>query len=219
MPSVKNRYRSPDRSGIVSSSSSRSNIWPSSIFSPSTRPSGASICALGRRVAVPGRHVDERRVAGPRVGHGARVQIEHRIGHRDEAARVEMLGDDPVGHDEQLARRGVNPAERQHQPLELGHVQRRRRPLAGHVGDQARRRDDRRAAENRSSRRPPRAPARRAPSPTAPASAAAPAAAATSGSRARCAAPLPAASSPPPGSSRSSMLAVIELNDSLSSPS
>ena len=44
MPSVKSRKRSPGCSGIVSSSSSRSNISPLSSFRPSTMPSGARIC-------------------------------------------------------------------------------------------------------------------------------------------------------------------------------
>ena len=108
----------------------------------------------------------------------------------------------------------VDPAEREHQPLQLRHVERRRRALAGDVGDQHAEaviveREEvvvvaadlaRRHAERRS--------------PTARACRAAPAAAATSGSRGRCAAPPRAASSRRSSRSRSSMLAVIELNDS-----
>ena len=47
-----------------------------------------------------------------------------------------MLGDDPVGRDQQLARRRVNLAQRQHQPFQLRHVQCRRRALARDIGNE-----------------------------------------------------------------------------------
>ena len=63
-------------------------------------PLGVSTCdRLGGRGR---RHVDQRRVAGARVGHHAGLQIDDRIGHGDEAAAVEVVGDDPVHLDQQL---------------------------------------------------------------------------------------------------------------------
>jgi hypothetical protein len=85
--------------------------------------------------AWPG-HVNQRCVAGACVRHGARLQIDDRVRHRDEASGIEVLGDDPVGADQHLSRRRVNPAERQHEPLELGHIERGRRAFAGHVCDE-----------------------------------------------------------------------------------
>ena len=82
------------------------------------------------------RDVDQRRVAGARIRHRTRSQIEDRVGHRDEAARVEMLRDDAVRVDQEVPRRRVDAAQRQHEPLELRHVQRSRRPFARDVGDQ-----------------------------------------------------------------------------------
>ena len=114
-------------------------------------------------IAVRSRHVHQRRVSGARIGHGRQIEVDDGVGHGDEAARVEVRGDDAVGREHQIARRPVNLAERQHQALELRHVERRRRALARHVGDQARPAAARRAGRSRSSRRRPRAPARRAP--------------------------------------------------------
>ena len=73
---------------------------------------------------------------GARPRHRARVEIEHRVGHRDEAAAVEVRRDDAVRRHEQVARRAVDLRQRQHQPLELRHVERGRRALAGHVRDE-----------------------------------------------------------------------------------
>ena len=149
MPSVKNTYRSPAPSGIVCSSSSRSNISPLSSFRPTTIPLGARMRARARHDSPQtrrdlcvrvlrrrARHVNQRRVAGARVGHRARVEIDDRVRHRDEGPGIEVLGDDAVGGDQERARRRMNRAQRQHQPLELRHVKRRRGPLARHVGDQ-----------------------------------------------------------------------------------
>jgi hypothetical protein len=83
-----------------------------------------------------GAQVHERRVSGARERHHARVQVDHRVGHRDEAARVEIVRDDPVDLEQQLPRRLVNLAEREHQPLQFGHVERGRRALARHVRDE-----------------------------------------------------------------------------------
>ena len=47
-----------------------------------------------------------------------------------------MVFDDLVGLDQQRARRRVNAGEREHQPLQLGHVERRRGALPRHVGDE-----------------------------------------------------------------------------------
>ena len=165
------------------------------------------------------RQVDDRRVAGPRVGHRARLEIDDRVGHRDEAAAVEICRDDPVGRDEQLARRPMDLRQRQHQPLQLGHVERRRRALARHVGDQQ---ADALVVERQEvvvvaadlARR-----ANRAPSWTGRAFAAGPAAAATSGCRGRCAAPPRAASSRPSRQQLPRCRPVIVLNESASSPS
>ena len=65
-----------------------------------------------------------------------RVEIDHGVGHRDEAAIVEMLGEQAVDLDQQLPRRSLGVAQREHQPLQLGHVQRGGRALARDVGDQ-----------------------------------------------------------------------------------
>ena len=75
-------------------------------------------------------------MAGARVLQRAGAQIDDEIGDGDEAAAVEMAGDDAVRLDEQIARRAVELAERQHDALELRHVERGRRALAGHVGDE-----------------------------------------------------------------------------------
>ena len=75
-------------------------------------------------------------MSGARAGDRPGAKVDDRVGHRDEAARVEVLGDDLVGVDQQLARRHVMAAERQHQALELRHVERRGRALPGDVGDQ-----------------------------------------------------------------------------------
>ena len=53
-----------------------------------------------RAVGARAGHVDQRRVAGARVGHRPRAQIDDGVGHRDEAARVEVLGDDAVQRDQ-----------------------------------------------------------------------------------------------------------------------
>ena len=108
------------------------------------RPAPAS--AAARDGAYGPGHVDQRAMAGARVGQRPRAEIDDGVGHRDEAPAVEMPRDDAVGVDQQLARRRVQLAERQHQPLELRHVERRRRSLAGDVGDQHAERDDRRSA-------------------------------------------------------------------------
>jgi len=75
-------------------------------------------------------------MTGPRARQRPRAKIDDRICHRDEASRIEVLRDDPVGVDEEQSRRGVLPAQRQHQSLELRHVERGRRPLPCDVGDE-----------------------------------------------------------------------------------
>ena len=85
--------------------------------------------------AVP-RGVDQRRMAGPRIGQRALFQIDHGVEHRDEAAAVERPRHDAVGLDEELPRRFVDVAQAEHEPLELGHVQRGGSALARNVRDQ-----------------------------------------------------------------------------------
>ena len=91
---------------------------------------------LRRRGGAVAAQVDQRRVAGAGEGHRPLRQIDHAVGHGDEAARIEVLGDDPVHLHQKLARGGVDLAEGQHQPLQLGHVERGGGALAGHVGDE-----------------------------------------------------------------------------------
>ena len=71
-----------------------------------------------------------------RVRHDAVDEVDDGVGHRDEAAAVEVLRQDAVRLDQQLARALIDLAERHDQPLELGHVERRRRALARDVGDE-----------------------------------------------------------------------------------
>ena len=79
--------------------------------------------------------VDQRTMPGSRVCERTGAQIHHGVGHGDEAARVEMLRDDAVGPYQQLARRRVELAEREHQAFQLRHVERGGGPLPRHVGD------------------------------------------------------------------------------------
>ena len=71
-----------------------------------------------------------------RVGHHRVDEVDDGVGHRDEAAAVEVVGQDPVGFDQQLTRALIGLAERHDQALQLRHVERGRGALAGHVGDE-----------------------------------------------------------------------------------
>jgi hypothetical protein len=53
----------------------------------------------------------ERTMTGTSVSHSTRAHIDHRVGHRDEAAGVEVLRDDAICPDQQLARRRVELAQ------------------------------------------------------------------------------------------------------------
>ena len=102
---------------------------------PHDHPVGGEDVGLGL-AAIGGRHVDERGVARPGVGHRTGGGVDDRVGHRDKTPAVEMLRDEPVRADEQVPGRLVDPRQREHQPLEFGHVERRRHALARHVRDQ-----------------------------------------------------------------------------------
>ncbi len=80
--------------------------------------------------------VYQRTMAGPGVSQRAGFEIHDKVGHRDETAAIELLRQQAVGVDEQRPRRPVQLAQRQHQSLELGHIERGRRPLPRDVGDQ-----------------------------------------------------------------------------------
>ena len=190
-PSVKKRKTSPLRSGTSASSRISSKRAPSSM--PRPRP--------GRRqhARAPGARleVDHRVVARARVAHGLRGRVHHRVGHGDERARVEGGGQDAVGLGEQPGRRVVDAREREHEPLQLRHVERGRGPLAGDVRHQhahARGREGQEvvvvAAHLRRGKAEGGRRAARAGSPP-------PGAAGSSGSGGRCAAPPPGAASPP----------------------
>ena len=91
MPSVKNRYRSPalQRDRLLVEQPLEHLAVVELQAEHHARPAPGS--GRGGPPCAGARQVDERRVAGARVGHRARAQIEDRVGHRDEAARVEML--------------------------------------------------------------------------------------------------------------------------------
>ena len=134
--------------------------------------------------------MQDRVVAGPGVAHGARGDVDDGVGHGHERARVHVGGQDLVRLDQQPGRRVVDAREREHQALELGHVERRRGALARDVGDQhaqARRRERQQVVVVAAR---PRRPAGTAPRCAGRAGSRRPAAAAgSSGSGARCAAP------------------------------
>ena len=135
MPSVKNMNKSPGSSGISTSSSNSPNRSPIVDLQ-------AHDHAVGRE--QPGSRFEPALPAGAASGVcPARAKVivrasrsSDRVGHRDEASVVEIAGDDAIGRNQQIAGRAMDLAERQHQSFQLGHVERRRRAFARHVGDQ-----------------------------------------------------------------------------------
>ena len=67
-------------------------------------------------------NIDQRRMSGPRVRHRPSIQIDDGVCHGDEAASIEIGCDDVVRGHHQIARRCVDSAEREHQPLQFSHV-------------------------------------------------------------------------------------------------
>jgi hypothetical protein len=92
MPSVNITNRSPISSGSVTSSSSSANFLAVVELQTEHHAAGGEQPGLSAPSAC--RQVDERRVPGSGVGHRPRFEIEDRVGHRDEAAAVQVRGDD-----------------------------------------------------------------------------------------------------------------------------
>ena len=169
---------------------------------------GAASTAVYRRP-----NPDERAVAGARARQCSRgrstsayvMVMKLRLSRCREMMRF--------GIDEQRPWGGMDPAERQHQPLQLRHVERRRHALSRHVRDEQHRVGRREAETSRSSLRRLLSPARTSPQWKAPRLETGLAEAATSESRVRCAAPPPAAAFRPARSSNAWMRVVMSLKD------
>ena len=156
MPSVNKTNRSPRSSGHGVPRATRLN------FSSRCRFGGPSDHAARRQhlrsVARPhaASQIDQRRVTGAGVRHRAEREIDDRVGHGDEAAASRFAEMIRFDLHQQLPRRLVDLAQRQHQAFQLGHVAGRPTSLAGQRRRSARRVGSSPRRRSRSSRRRPR---------------------------------------------------------------
>ena len=116
----------------------RVRLFPDHGFEPLLEPGQPGNETVGRHDAhaAAAGDMDQRSVPGPGAGQHVPAGVEDGVHHRDEAAALHVAGQEAVDLYQQLPRRLVDAAERQHQALQLGHVERGRRALARHVGHQ-----------------------------------------------------------------------------------